>query len=129
MGAGGITGVTLPGFGRNRCVFVAVDKTGPGQGRQAIEQVWERGPADLVIAVDGDTDLADWEQVLFRMCANADPGRDLVRSEHRLGIDATRKLPGDEHNGQPVRDFPPVMEMSEPVRQRVAERWGEYGLG
>jgi 4-hydroxy-3-polyprenylbenzoate decarboxylase len=119
-----------PAFGRGRCVFVAVRKERAGQGAEAIESVWaavETG-ADFVIAVDATVDVADWQQVLFHMCANADPGRDLIRSGHRAGIDATAKTKGDERNGQPVRDYPPILEMTADVRRRVDDRWGEYGL-
>ena len=130
-GTGRIVAVASPAFGRGRCVCVGVDKTLTGQGREAIERVWAAALeplADVVIAVGHTVDVGDWRQVLFHMCANTDPGRDLVRAGHRLGIDATTKLPGDEHNGQPVRDFPPLIEMSPEMRQRVAARWEEYGF-
>ena len=62
------------------------------------------------------------------MCANADPGRDLVRRDHRVGIDATRKLPGDERNGDPVRPFPPLITMCDEIRQSVEARASVFGL-
>jgi hypothetical protein len=46
----------------------------------------------------------------------------------RIAFDATPKLPGDEHNGQPIRDWPPILRMSDDVRQRVESRWTEFGL-
>ncbi len=132
LGHEAVTGVDVPGFGGGRCVFLGVDKTRAGQGVRAIERLWEAADppaADLVIAVDGHVELGDWEQVLFHVCANTDPGRDLVRRGHRLGVDATTKRPGDERHGQPVRDYPPRIEMSETIRSRVTRRWPEYGLG
>ena len=130
-GAEGITALAAPAFGRGRCVFVGVDKRGPGGGERAIRRVWEAagaGVADLVIAVEASVGVADWEQVLFHFCANTDPGRDLVRSEGRVGFDATRKVPGDERGGEPVRPWPPLMEMSEAIKEGVGKRWTEYGF-
>jgi 3-polyprenyl-4-hydroxybenzoate decarboxylase len=73
--------------------------------------------------------------VFFHFCANTDPGRDIVLESRthgtmggRIGFDATRKLPGDERHGQPVRDFPPLLRMDEATRALVDRRWHEYGL-
>ncbi|MHC4827966.1 MAG: UbiD family decarboxylase domain-containing protein [Planctomycetota bacterium] len=130
-GTGGVVAVAVPGFGRGRCVFVAVDKTRPGEGLDAIEQVWRAADApagDLVIAVDAGVDLEDWQRVLFLMCVHTDFERDLAWQDHRLGLDATSKLAGDARHGRPVRDYPPVIEMSEEIKSRVSERWAEYGF-
>jgi 4-hydroxy-3-polyprenylbenzoate decarboxylase len=131
IGRAGITAVAMPDFGRGRCVFVAVEKTRPGQGVSAIEAVWEaagdRG-ADCVIAVERSVDASDWQQVLFHWCANTDPGRDLVQRDHRIGFDATAKQPGDERDGQPIRPYPPILAMDEQTKRMVNERWGEYGF-
>ncbi|MHC4416438.1 MAG: UbiD family decarboxylase domain-containing protein [Planctomycetota bacterium] len=132
VGLSGIVDLAVPSFGRGRCVFVGVKKTRPGQGCEAIGRTWESARdhvADFVIAVESSVPLDDWERVLFDLCVNTDPGRDLVQRDHRLGFDATPKMPGDERNGQPVRDYPPVIEMSDEIKRRVTERWSEYGLG
>ncbi|MHC4220664.1 MAG: UbiD family decarboxylase domain-containing protein, partial [Planctomycetota bacterium] len=79
-GTGAIAGVAVPGFGRGRGVFVTVEKTRAGEGRDAIEQVWQAADApvgDLVIAVDASVDLDDWQRVLFLMCVHADFERDV----------------------------------------------------
>ena len=81
-----------------------------------------------MIAVDEEVDLGDTGGVLFRWCANCDPGRDLHREGSRIGFDATAKLAGDARHGQPVRDFPPILEMSEEIRAKVTRRWAEYGF-
>ena len=131
VGRAGITAVAVPGFGRGRCVFVGVDKTRAGQGAAAIARVWNAvaaPAADLVVAVDAHVDLEDWQQVLFHMCANIDTARDLVRHDRRLGIDATTKMAGDERHGRPVRAYPPMIEMSDEIRRRVAARRAELGL-
>ena len=131
VGRAGITAVTVPDFGRGRCVFVGVDKSRPGQGEVAIARVWSSVPApaaDLVVAVDAHVDLEDWQAVLFHLCANTDTSRDLVRHDRRLGIDATTKIAGDERHGRPVRDYPPILEMTEEIRRRVAARRPELGF-
>ena len=116
-----------PSFGNGRCLFVGVDKQAAGDGLEAIEGAWEAG-AELAVAVDASVDLDDWQQVLFHLCANADPGRDLHRADARVGFDATAKREGDERHGQPVRDYPPILEMDAEIVERVEQRWSEYGL-
>jgi len=119
-------GVRFPAFGRGRCAFVAVDKRAAGDGARAVEALL--GEADFVIAVDRSVDLADTDAVLFHWCANSDAGRDLHRRGAAVGFDATPKVPGDARHGQPVRDFPPLLAMSDDVRRRVSDRWAEYGF-
>jgi 4-hydroxy-3-polyprenylbenzoate decarboxylase len=89
--------------------------------------------------VDESVDVHDYEEVFFRVCANVDPKRDVLLSEGpldhldhaptlqfyggKLGIDATHKGPEEG-----TREWPPEIEMSEEVRERVANRWAEYGI-
>ena len=120
-------GLAVPEFGRGRCAFVGVEKTSAGQGADAIAAAWDAG-ADFVIAVDRSVDLDDADAVFFHWCANYDPGRDLHVRDHRVGFDATPKLPGDARHGHPVRDFPPILAMSDDIKRLVDERWKEYGF-
>ncbi len=131
-----IVGVHVPDFGFGRCVVLGVRKQGPGEGAAAIEAAWALldetdggGAADFVIAVDHTVDVADHERVFFHLCANCDPGRDLLRSGARIGFDATAKLPGDDRNGHAVRAFPPILVMDGDVSRRVTARAAEFGLG
>ncbi len=128
IGRAGIIDAAAPQFGSGRCVFIAISKTLPGEGIAAIETVWQACDADWVIAVDDSINIQDWEQLLFHFCANTDPGRDMIARDHRVGFDATKKLPGDERNDEPVREYPPFIEMSEEVMQRVDDRQDDYGL-
>ena len=124
-----IAGVSVPDFGRGRWVNVAVRKTAAGQGASAIAAVRAAAPgAEFVIAVDESADLDDWRDVLFHLCANTDPGRDLHADGPRIAFDATRKLPGDERHGQPVRRYPPIIAMDDATRQRIRARARELGL-
>jgi len=110
-------GIHFPAFGAGRCAFVHGD----------VERGFDAG-ADLVIAVDDAVDLADSDAVLFHWCANFDPGRDVHWRDHRVGWDARPKKPGETRNGQPARDFPPILEMDEETKAKVDRRWTEYGL-
>lgn len=126
-----VPGAYFPDFGQSRCALMSVNKKSAGEGTRAIEQIWSNPAAnhvDFIIAVDSTVDLRDWQSVFFHWCANTDPGRDLHRCEHRIAFDATKKLPGDEHNGQPVRDYPPIIAMSEELKRKVDSRRREFGL-
>ena len=70
-------------------------------------------------------------EVLFRLCANTDPQRDSLFTKgpadvldhatseiacgSKLGLDATRKMPGEGHQ----RGWPPLIRMDETTRQRI----------
>jgi 4-hydroxy-3-polyprenylbenzoate decarboxylase len=74
------------------------------------------------------------------MCANVDWRRDTMIVEGpcdildhaaprygtgaKIGIDATRKVPGEGE----IRDWPERLEMSQEVLQLVESRWSEYGI-
>jgi 3-polyprenyl-4-hydroxybenzoate decarboxylase len=86
-----------------------------------------------VIVVGADVDVQNLDETLFRWCANCDARRDLqILDEHpshlsRFVWDATEKKPSDRGRW-PVRDWPPLIRMSEDVRRRIAERESEFGL-
>ena len=70
-------------------------------------------------------------EALFRLCANTDPQRDSIFTkgpadvlDHatseiaigtKLGIDATKKLPGEGF----TRPWPPLIRMSDDVRRKI----------
>lgn len=134
----------LPRFGAfHNCAFVKIKKEYPYHARRVMHAIWGAGQMSftkLIVVVDENVDIHDEQEVLFHMCANIDPSRDLERVtgpldilDHasvtyggggKLGIDATRKLPGE---GQ-VRAWPDEMVMSEEVKQLVERRWAEYGI-
>jgi 3-polyprenyl-4-hydroxybenzoate decarboxylase len=87
----------------------------------------------FVIVVGPDVDAGDLDDALFHWLAHSDASRDMTRFKHDtdparsvLGFDATPKGPGDECNGQPVRDWPPILRMNTEVRALVERRWAEY---
>ena len=139
----------LPMFGCfHNCAFIQIKKEYPLHSRKVMHAIWGAGQmawTKAIVVVDHDVNVHDHEQVLFHLLANADPGRDLelvngpldildhaaprLGAGTKIGLDATRKRPGEEVNGQPVRDWPTLLRMDEAVKQRVTRRWSEYGFG
>jgi 4-hydroxy-3-polyprenylbenzoate decarboxylase len=125
-------------------VIVSVKKRYPGQARKVMYGLWGLGLlmlAKTVIVVDEWVSVHDLSEVAWRVANNIDPARDLVVVEgptddldhaalrHRyggkLGIDATEKRAPLDRVEQP---WPDEIRMSDEVRQRVSQRWREYGL-
>ncbi|MEM6391852.1 MAG: UbiD family decarboxylase domain-containing protein [Planctomycetota bacterium] len=139
----------LPMFGAfHNCAFIQIRKEYPLQARRVMHAIWGAGQmawTKVIVVVDEDVDVHDHEAVMFHVCANCDPGRDLeivngpldildhaaprLGAGTKIGIDATRKIAGEEVNGLPVRDWPPILKMDELIKQQVDDRWSEYGLG
>lgn len=138
----------LPMFGVfHSCAFVKIRKDYPLQARRVMHAIWGAGQmawTKMIVVVDEDVDVHDQDEVLFHLAANVDPGRDIeivngpldildhaaprLGAGHKMGIDATRKIPGEEVGGNPVRDWPPILRMPKEVQERVARRWSELGL-
>ena len=86
--------------------------------------------------MDDDVDVHSTSEVLFRLCANTDPQRDSIFTKgpsdvldhatseiaigSKLGIDATKKLPGEGFK----RPWPPLIRMDENVRKKVDALFG-----
>ena len=139
----------LPMFGAfHNCVFVKIHKEYPLQARRVMHAIWGAGQmawTKFIIVVDEDVDVHDQDAVLFHLCANCDPGRDVemvngpldildhaaprLGAGHKMGFDATRKIQGEECGGHPVRDWPPFLKMDDATKTKVTQRWREYGLG
>ena len=45
-----------------------------------------------------------------------------------MGIDATRKVAGEEVGGNAVRSWPPIIRMDDETRRRVDQLWPRLGL-
>jgi len=138
----------LPMFGCfHNCAFIQIKKEYPLQARRVMHSIWGAGQmawTKLLIVVDHDVNVHDEQDVLFHVCANIDPGRDMelvngpldildhaaarLGAGQKLGLDATAKWPGEEVNGQPVRDWPDRIEMDHETKTLVDERWHEYGF-
>ena len=95
----------------------------------------------LIVVVDEGVNVHDEQDVLFHVGANWDARRDTVIVDGpldildhaapycgaggKMGIDATRKMPGEGV----VREWPEELEMSAEIKALVDGRWEEYGLG
>lgn len=120
---------------------ISIDKRVPGQGRLVMERLWAKGwlsASRLLVVVDGDVDVRDLSRVYWKVLNSADWTRDLAVPDitcgshgsksrlpfrGRLGIDATRKLPGEG-----VAAWPREVAMDAGVRELVTKRWREYGF-
>jgi 4-hydroxy-3-polyprenylbenzoate decarboxylase len=122
---------------------VSIDKRYPGHARKVMYALWGMGQMSftkMIVVVDKWVDVQDLSEVVWRIGNNVDPKRDVVILEGpldvlehasaipayggKMGIDATRKLPGEGFS----REWPPDIVMSEEVKALVDQRWKEYGL-
>ena len=134
----------LPMFGAfHHCAFVKIKKEYPLQARRVMSAIWGAGQmafTKIIVVVDEHVDVQDEDAVLFHMCANIDPKRDIMfidgpidvldhaspyfAAGSKMGIDATRKIAGEGV----IREWPGEIEMSAEIKERVARRWEEYGV-
>ncbi len=134
----------LPMFGVfHNCAVVKIHKEYPYHARKVIYAIWGAGQmawTKMVIVVDAHVDVHNLDDVLFHVAANVDPQRDtfIVQGpldilDHaapamgaggKMGIDATRKWPGEGV----VRDWPEELVMDEATLATVTRRWKEYGF-
>jgi 4-hydroxy-3-polyprenylbenzoate decarboxylase len=130
-----IVDIALPAEGVfHNLVFVSIKKTYPMQAYKIMHGLWGMGQmmfTKYLVVVDDDVNVHDTAAVLFRLCANTDPQRDTLQSrgpadvlDHatpevgvgsKLGIDATRKLPGEGMH----RTWPPMIAMTPSVRAKI----------
>ncbi len=96
-----------------RIAVVKIDKRYPGQARRVMMALWGMLPqfsyTKLVVVVDGDIDIRNWDDIAWALATRMDPSRDLMRLDQtpmdyldfaspleglagKLGIDATTKI-------------------------------------
>ncbi len=132
-----IVDIALPAEGVfHNLVFVSIRKQYAWQAYKIMHGLWGMGQmmfSKYIVVVDEDCDVHNTSEVLFRMCANTDPQRDstFVKSpcdalDHaqtiatmgtHMGLDATRKLPGEGYN----REWPELLKMDAAVNAKVDE--------
>ena len=130
-----IVDVALPAEGVfHNLVLVSIRKTYPLQAYKVMHGLWGMGQmmfTKYIIVVDDDVDVHNTSDVLFRLCANTDPQRDSIFTKgpadvldhattemavgSKLGIDATKKLPGEGHK----RGWPPLIRMDPAIRKKI----------
>jgi 4-hydroxy-3-polyprenylbenzoate decarboxylase len=130
-----IVDLALPAEGVfHNLVFVSIRKTYPMQAYKIMHGLWGLGQmmfTKYLVVVDDDVDVHDTREVLFRLCANTDPERDAIFTrgpadvlDHatsevavgtKMGLDATRKLPGEGFR----RPWPQLIRMDPQVKARI----------
>ncbi|HUC85036.1 MAG TPA: UbiD family decarboxylase [Candidatus Acidoferrales bacterium] len=130
-----IVDIALPAEGVfHNLVFVSIKKTYPMQAYKIMHGLWGMGQmmfTKYIVVVDAGVDVHNTSQVLFHLTANTDPQRDSIFTKgpadvldhatseiamgSKLGIDATRKLPGEGFK----RPWPPLIRMDEDIRKKV----------
>ena len=96
-----------------RMAVVRIDKRYPGQARRVMMALWGMLPqfsyTKLVVVVDGDIDIRNWDDIAWALATRMDPARDVMVLDRtpmdyldfaspleglagKLGIDATTKI-------------------------------------
>jgi 4-hydroxy-3-polyprenylbenzoate decarboxylase len=136
-----IVDLALPAEGVfHNLVFVSIKKSYPMQAFKIMHGLWGMGQmmfTKYIVVVDEDVNVHNTSDVLFRLCANTDPQRDAIFTkgpadvlDHatselavgtKLGIDATKKLPGEGFK----RQWPPLITMDPSVKAKVEALLGQ----
>ncbi len=127
-----------------RVAVVSMKKAYPGHAKRVMMAVWsylrQLMYTKFVIVVDHDINARDWNDVIWALSTNVDPGRDLTVIEGtpidyldfaspesglggKLGIDATTKLPPETH-----REWGTKIRMSDDVIEKVDQMWDALGI-
>ena len=130
-----IVDMALPAEGVfHNLVFVSIRKQYPYQAFKVMHGLWGMGQmmfSKYIVVLDEDCDVQNTSEVLFRLCANTDPQRDSTiitnpsdSLDHapsvqnvgsHMGLDATRKLPGEGYH----RGWPELVRMDEETKNLV----------
>ena len=124
-------------------MLVSMRKSYPGHARKVMSAIWGLGQAmftKCIVVVDEDVDVQNVREVAWKALNHIDPERDIQFTlgpvdslDHasrlpnygsKMGIDATRKWPGEGFS----RPWPGEIRMSREVKQRVDELWKRAGL-
>ncbi len=120
-----------------RIALVSIDKRYPGHARRVMMGVWsylrQFTYTKFVVVVDADIDVRDGNEVLWALANHVDPARDSLLVERtpvdvldfataeaglgsKLGLDATRKLPGESD-----REWPAPIIVDPDIDRRVED--------
>jgi len=124
-------------------ILVSMRKSYPGHARKVMHAIWGTGQAmfsKCIVVVDEDVDVQNSREVAWKALNHIDPERDiqfvmgpvdsldhssrLPNYGSKMGVDATRKWPGEGF----TRPWPGMIEMSPEVKRRVDELWKQAGL-
>jgi 4-hydroxy-3-polyprenylbenzoate decarboxylase len=139
-----IRDISMPAEGIfHNLMLVSMRKSYPGHARKVMSAIWGLGQAmftKCIVVVDEDVDVQNVREVAWKALNHIDPERDIQFTmgpvdslDHasrlpnygsKMGIDATRKWPGEGFS----RPWPGEIRMSREVKQRVDEMWKMAGL-
>lgn len=127
-----------------RTIVVSINKRYPGHAKRVILSLWSMLPqfnyTKLIIAVDPDINIRNWEDVMWAISTRFDASRDTIILENmpidyldfaspqeglggKMALDATNKLPGETH-----RQWGKVLTMPSAIKKSVDNYWAELGL-
>ncbi|MDZ4048395.1 MAG: UbiD family decarboxylase, partial [Pseudoxanthomonas sp.] len=128
-----------------RIAVVSIRKQYPGHARRIMMGIWsylrQFTYTKFVIVTDEDIDVRDWSQVLWALSTRVDPARDSLLVENtpidyldfsspvpnlgsKLGLDATRKLPGETN-----RPWSEPIVPDRAIERRVQSLWDALQVG
>ena len=136
-----IVDIALPAEGVfHNLVFVSIKKSYPMQAYKIMHGLWGMGQmmfTKYIVVVDAGVNVHNTSEVLFHLTANTDPQRDSIFTKgpsdvldhatsemaigSKLGIDATKKLPGEGFK----RAWPPLIKMDAAVRKKIDSLFGK----
>ena len=133
--------VHFPEVGRYALLIVSVKLNDKSDPLKIMNSIWE-DTGELwrwIIVVDEDCNVRDWDEVMWRVAAAADPEKDIIMGKKHsylgrmaggdgdftpplcgLGIDATMRFKDAK--------FPLVNTVSSEMLAKAAARWKEFGL-
>jgi 4-hydroxy-3-polyprenylbenzoate decarboxylase len=125
----------------HNCAIVSINKQYAGHAQKVMNSIWGTGQmawTKTIIVLDSDVDVHDYHQVAMHAFGNVDPQRDMSFTKgpldildhaapimgygSKVGIDATRKWADEGF----TREWPGLITMSDEVKRKVDQRWGEY---
>ena len=125
-------------------IIVSIRKRYPGHARKVMHAIWGMGQAmfsKVILVVDDDVDVQDVRQVAWKALNHIDPERDIAfvlgpvdvldhsarlpQFGSHMGVDATRKLPGEGF----TRPWPEEIRMDPETLALVERKWPRYGIG
>jgi UbiD family decarboxylase len=135
-----IRNVYFPEVGRYGFLIVSVKVEKKSDPVDIMNSIWDDTGERWrwIIVVDEDCNVRDWQEVMWRVSAMADPDHDVIYGKQHalktrkdadmdfspprrgMGIDATMRLKD--------KKFPPVNKVSAELDAKAAARWQELGL-
>ncbi|CAN5441728.1 menaquinone biosynthesis decarboxylase [soil metagenome] len=129
----------------HNCAIVSIDKRFPKHAHKVMNAIWGAGLlslSKLVVVVDADCNVHDYNEVAWRAFGNVDYAHDVVHMtgpvdhlDHssyeqffggKLGIDATAKWETEGYRRAGGWPQPCVLDPA--TEELVARRWAQYGI-